>query len=154
MVWSFFTKYVCDTQICLVRDIIQVGMSISSMSSEAWMLSIIRKTIDENKLSDKMREFSNLPANHEIEDLYPHSQEERMKYANVLFSMIRLTEVDKEQTAIMSQATFILKEKMNFGKEEIQELIMKYYIPSCADGFNDGGKAFAEYLAGLYFIEI
>ena len=151
MAWSFFTKHVSDTQICLVRDIIQVGDSISSISSEAWMISIIRKTINDHKLTNKLQEFSELPANHEIDDCYPYNEQEKTKYANTLFSMISLTEIDEEKIAMMSKATFILKDKMNFDKEDIQALIMTHYIPSCADDFKDGGKAMAEYLAGLYF---
>ena len=122
MGFHLFAKNVYDEDLCFVRDIIETGSVIASVTSIPVMRQIIDDIIEKYGLQSKLQEYVE-NQHYIIKDVYPGNRSKRLSQAKELLNIAkRLSLNDAENAKIVYEATKCIK-SMGFSYEEKIQLI-------------------------------
>lgn len=122
MGFHLFAKNVYDEDLCFVRDLIEMGSAIASVTSIPVMRQIINDIIEKYGLQSKLQEYIE-NQHYIIKDAYPGNRSKRLSQAKELLNIAkRLRLNDTENATIVYAATQCIK-RMGFSYEEKIQLI-------------------------------
>lgn len=127
MSFHLFSKKVYDADLCFVRDLVEIGSAIASVTSIPVMRQVINGIIKKYRLESKLQEFSD-NGHYIIEDCYHSNRDERMKRAADILKITKeLPITPTEAGTILYAATNCVK-KMGFSYPEKIKLITENLI--------------------------
>ena len=129
MSFHFFAKKVYDADLCFIRDLIEVGAAVASVTSMPISGRIIRKVVESNDLEAKFQEFSE-NGHYIVEDCYPVAREERMRRASLLLSISDKLPVSLDDNVAITLSALSCVRKMGFSDAEKIQLIKENLLDS------------------------
>ena len=124
---GFFAKKVYDEDLCFVRDLIEMGSAVASVTSVPVMQRVINDIINRNNLQAKLQEFAN-NQNYNVQDSYPADRQKRFTRAGELLSISKQIGLSTEQGAPIIYRALTLVKNMGFSYDEKVRLIKTYLI--------------------------
>lgn len=129
MGFHFFAKKVYDEDLCFVRDLIEMGSAIASVTSIPVMRQIINGIIEKYSLESKLEEYAE-NEHYIIQDVYPDNRSKRLTRAKELLNIAKQLQLNQsDESTIVYAATKCIK-KMGFSQVEKVQLIKDCLITS------------------------
>lgn len=117
MGFHLFSKRVYDEDLCFIRDLIEMGGAVASVTSIQVMQSIMKGIIEKYGLEAKLQEFSD-NEHYIVQDSYPSDRQKRISRASELLSISKKLPLSQnESTQIIYRALTCVK-KMEFSYDE------------------------------------
>lgn len=122
MGFHLFAKNVYDEDLCFVRDIIEIGSVIASVTSIPVMRQIIDDIIEKYGLQSKLQEYIE-NQHYIIKDAYPCNRSKRLSQAKELLNIAKRLRLNDTENAKIVYAAIECVRKMGFSHEEKIQLI-------------------------------
>ena len=117
-----FAKKVYDEDLCFIRDLIEMGSAIASVTSIPVMRQVIKDVISRHGLEHKLEEFAE-NGHYIIKDVYPSNRQKRIERAKELLSLHRGLSLSSKETGLIMYHAYCCVKKMNFSHDEKIQLI-------------------------------
>lgn len=117
MGFHLFAKKVYDEDLCFIRDLVEMGGAIASVTSIPVMQQIINSIIKKHGLEAKLQEFSD-NGHYLVQDSYPSDRQKRMSRASELLSISKKLHISQNESSQITYRAITCVQKMGFSYDE------------------------------------
>ena len=139
-----FAKTVYDEDLCFIRDLVEVGSAIESVTSIHTMKPILLAIIDKYKLNNKLIEFTE-NGHYNIKDCYYKDPQKKMSCAkDLLTSCNQIPYIEESEKTKIRYSVLKCLTKWNFSRSEKIQLIKECICPP------NSSQVVEEFMVNMY----
>lgn len=120
MSWNLFGNDIYDEDLCFCRDIGDLLVPVSKVTTSLVWHTAGRKIIEERNLQSKMEEYSNLSSRDKVHDCYPTNRKKLLANADSIMKFVNSIGLSRTQLIELHimNAVFSVLKKMSLQDSE------------------------------------